>query len=122
MMAKKTSTLLLNITGVVNKKIQLNEKNTYELRTANKKIKDDLLGFLQLKNLLKEHQLPGELNYVIRGGSSVSGCPMHHSVSSKVAKKIFLKGAKKKRRVFPKYISDKIRVLDVYAVLNKNIS
>lgn len=119
-MAKKIHTILLNITGVVNKKIQLNEKNTYDLRTANKKIKDDLKTFLEAKSILQEHELPAEVNYIIRGGSSTSGCPMHHSVSSKVAKKIFLKGAKKKRRVFPRYVSDKIRVLDVYTILNNN--
>lgn len=113
-MAKKKQNLILNITGCVSRKILFNQKNTYEIHTSNLKLKDELNSFFEAKKVYEEYQLLRNCSYVIRGGSSSSGCPMHHSITGKNPKKIYC-GGKAKKRFFPRTVSEKIRVLDVLA-------
>lgn len=112
-MAKKTKGIILNLKGNINLKIQLDPETTYNLRVSNLKINSLLNDFLKERGVMQDKNLPENQKYIIRGGSDISGCPMHHSINTKGAKKIFSKNATKKKRVVSKYITEKTRVLDI---------
>lgn len=114
-MAKKQKNISLNIKGLVEKKIDLDDKTTYDLRYSNFKINEDLNSFLKQRGVLEDKGLSNNIRYIIRGGSSISGCPMHHSVNTKNPVRIFNKKRGRKTTVCSKYVTSRTRVLDILA-------
>lgn len=109
---KKIKNVLLNFKGERTGKLELDEKASYNLRVSNLKINSDLVEFLISQNVLNAAEAQN-LTYCVRGGSTVSGCPMHHSITTKLAKKIYNTKRKRKTKVASSYVTEKTRVLDV---------